>query len=86
MPDGTDAKLAKQELSGRLLRAGLRRGPVARVMALTVSQAVANAGSNAHGIGIGMKVVEGKVTKEPCIRIHVELAGSRIENHERSVL
>ena len=40
-------------------------------MATTGSQAVANAGSNAHAVGIGMKVVEGKATRQKCIRIHV---------------
>jgi hypothetical protein len=71
MSNEADIKLAKQALSGRLLHAGLRRGPSAQLMAMTVSQAVANAGCNAHAIGIGMKVVKGKATRQKCIRIHV---------------
>ena len=66
MPSEGDMKLAKQAMSGRLLRAGLRRGPEAHLMAMTVSQAVANAGSNVHSIGIGKKIVKGKRTRQRC--------------------
>jgi len=62
MADESDISLAKQALSERLLSAGLLRGPSASLFAMSVSEAVDNAGSNTHGVGIGLKVVEGKLT------------------------
>ena len=71
MAAARDIELAKQALSGRLLRAGMRRGPQALVMAMTVEAAVANTAFNAHGVGIGDKRVDGKLTDQQCIRVYV---------------
>ncbi len=63
---------AKRALSGRLLSAGIRRGPEAHLMAMSVEAAVANAGANTHAVGIGRKVINGKLTEQICIRVHVQ--------------
>lgn len=62
---------AKQSLSGRLLRAGLRGRVVGMVFARRVSAAVASAGGAVHAVGVGRKVVSGEVTRERCVRIYV---------------
>lgn len=71
MPIGQDLIQAKQVLSARLLAAGLRGGVLRRTRALTVAAAVASAGRNVHAVGIGSKVVEGKASSTPCIRLYV---------------
>src|SRR5438105_2842822 len=71
MPTIQDLMRAKQVLSARLLRAGLRGGVVGRRSALSIHAAVANAGRNVHAVGIGKKIVEGQVTNQPCVRLYV---------------
>src|SRR5208337_2237717 len=51
--------------------AGLRGGVLRRTRALTVAAAVASAGRYVHAVGTGSKVVEGKATSTPCIRLYV---------------
>jgi hypothetical protein len=71
MPTFQDLLRAKQVLSARFLRAGLRGGVVGRGPALSIHAAVANAGRNVHAVGIGKKIVEGQPTRQPCVRLYV---------------
>lgn len=66
-----DVHLAKQAVSGRLLRAAMRLGGGAQELTLSVASAVANSGGNAHAIGVGYKDVKGKTSKQLCVRVHV---------------
>lgn len=71
MPISTDLLQAKQTISTRLLRAGLRGGAVAARRCLRISTAMARAGGNVHAVGIGKKITGGVATKETCVRIYV---------------
>ena len=71
MPTFQDLLRAKQVLSGRFLRAGLRGRVVGRGPALSIHAAVANAGRNVHAVGIGKKIVDGQATDQPCVRLYV---------------
>ncbi len=71
MPTFQDLIRAKQVLSGRFLRAGLRGRVVGRGPALSIHAAVANAGRNVHAVGIGKKTVDGQATDQPCVRLYV---------------
>jgi hypothetical protein len=71
MPTMQDLLSAKQLLSARLLRAGLRGGVVSRGAALSLHDAVAAAGRNVHAVGIGRKLVKGQRTGQMCVRIYV---------------
>lgn len=62
---------AKQVLSARLLSAGIEGNAVATFFTHSVSDAVASARNNVHAVGVGKKVVEGKVTDTPAVRIYV---------------
>lgn len=66
-----DLRQAKKVLTSRLLRTGLRRGLAAMRFARSVRDAVANAGTNVHAVGIGRKLVEGKPTRDFCVRLYV---------------
>ncbi len=66
-----DFHRARQAISDRLLKAHIRRGPLARLTANTVEALVANAPYNAHAVGIGYKTIDGQQTDQPCIRVHV---------------
>lgn len=66
-----DLLQAKQVLSARLLRAGLRGNVTKMGRALRVREAVSAAGRNVHAVGVGLKVVDGEVTEQPCVRIFV---------------
>jgi hypothetical protein len=67
-----DVVQAKQVLSNRLLRNGLRGGVMARRGgAISVAAAVAAASRNVHAVGVGRKVVDGKVTDQRAVRIYV---------------
>lgn len=81
----TDLMHAKQALSARLLQAGLRGGIVAMRAPRTVEAATAIASRNVHAVGIGPKVVEGKMTTERCVRIYVlqKLAPSLLPPKDR---
>jgi hypothetical protein len=71
MSNSPDLLEVKQMLSARLLRAGLRGDVLRRGPDLSVRGAVASAGQNVHAVGIGAKIVEGKITDEKSIRIYV---------------
>jgi hypothetical protein len=71
MPTQQELFQAKQVLSASLLRSGLRGGVVAMAAAMRVDEAVAASGRNVHAVGIGRKVVDGKVTAEKCVRVYV---------------
>jgi hypothetical protein len=49
----------------------MNMGRAAPLLALTVSAAVENASANVHAVGIGLKVVDGKLTDTKCIRVHL---------------
>lgn len=76
---------AKQALTGRLLRAGLRGRVVGMVFARTVSAAAASAGRAVHAVGVGRKIVNGEATDERCVRIYVvqKLASSLLSPRDR---
>jgi hypothetical protein len=78
MPSDADYSAAKQELANRLLgarlsmlRARQSTGRAMPLLAMTVSSAIENAGANVHAVGIGLKVSDGKLTGEKCVRVHV---------------
>jgi hypothetical protein len=71
MPTRQELFQAKQLLSASLLRAGLRGGVVGTRAAVRVERAIAMAGQNVHAVGIGRKVVAGKVTEDQCVRVYV---------------
>lgn len=85
MPSMQDLLQAKQSVSPRLLRRGLRAGVLRRPWTLSVSSAVATAGGDVHAVGIGRKIVRGKPTKELCVRFYVtqKLATSFLPPGER---
>jgi hypothetical protein len=87
MASDSDISLAKQELSGRLLGAGLTRGrsAPAPAFAMAVASAVEQAGSNTHAVGVGLKLVDGNETDIRCIRVHVlqKIAASLLSAHNR---
>lgn len=62
---------AKQTLSARLLRAGLRGGVVGMRRTFRVDAAVVTTGQNVHAVGIGPKVVNGQRTDVTCVRLYV---------------
>lgn len=80
-----DVALAKQAVSLRLLRAGLAGGVMARRQAVSLASAVAMAGQNVHAVGIGRKVVAGRVTDERAVRVYVlqKLAPSAMAPKDR---
>jgi len=71
MAISTDLMEAKQILSARLLNAGLQGNAVAAIFTHSVSAAVSAASNNVHAVGVGKKIVEGKVTDTPAVRIYV---------------
>lgn len=71
MPVSQDLIEAKRILSARLLAAGVEGLVHTRTRALTVAAAAASAGRNVHAVGVGSKIVEGKTTSTPCIRLFV---------------
>jgi hypothetical protein len=81
----TDLLKAKQALSARLLRAGLRGGVTSRGPALTVASAIAGAPYNVHAVGVGRKIVEGSATPTPAVRLYVvqKLAESLLPPKDR---
>ena len=71
MAVSTDLMEAKQLLSARLLTAGLQGNAVATIFTHSVSEAVASAKNNVHAVGVGKKIVDGKVTETSAVRIYV---------------
>ena len=66
-----DFLAVKNSYAHRLLLPSLRAGVLWRTRSIHVADAVASAGCNVHGIGVGSKMVEGKPTEDLCIRIYV---------------
>ena len=66
-----DLTAAKSVLSERLLRARMRGRKVAMSAALTIKAARKGAGHNVHGVGVASKIVGGKRTPTPCVRLYV---------------
>ncbi|MDQ3179508.1 MAG: serine protease [Acidobacteriota bacterium] len=71
MTISVDLMEAKQLLSARLLNTGLQGNAVATIFTHSVSEAVASAKNNVHAVGVGKKIVDGKVTETPAVRIYV---------------
>lgn len=76
---------AKQALSHRLLRAGLRGRAVGATYTLGVRDAVGGAGGNVHAVGVGRKIVGGEATATEAVRIYVaqKLAPSLLPPRDR---
>jgi hypothetical protein len=66
-----DLMQAKQILSARLLSPGLQGGVITPGFTPILAAAVASAGNNVHAVGVGKKVVNGKVTRTRAVRIYV---------------
>jgi hypothetical protein len=66
-----DLDAAKEVLSAQLLRTGARGRAAAMTAALTIAAARKNAGRNVFGVGVARKIVAGKRTGTPCIRLYV---------------
>ena len=71
MPLSNDVFEVKRMLSATLLSAGAERGVVGKSRTLSVMAASATAGNNVHAVGVGHKIVEGRLTEEPCVRLYV---------------
>jgi len=71
MAVSTDLIQAKQVLSSRLLRAGARGQAVNLSYSIRVSDAIVSSAHNVHAVGVGRKIVEGKVTGDAAVRIYV---------------
>lgn len=71
MPNQADLLAAKQVLSSRFLRAHLTALASARRRTFRVAAAIAVAGRNVHGVGVGCKIVAGERTNEQCVRLYV---------------
>lgn len=71
MSSSTDLLQAKQTLSARFLRAGLRGNAVRRRATRSVREAMAYAGQNVHAVGLGPKIVNGLPTEDMCVRLYV---------------
>lgn len=71
MPLSNDVFKAKRMLSAALLSAGANRGVVSKSRTLSVMAASATADNNVHAVGVGHKIVEGKLTEELCVRLYV---------------
>jgi hypothetical protein len=67
-PDMLDAKKA---LSKQHLRGAARIAPHAWIARSRVTDGVAQAGNQLHAVGIGRKLVKGKLTKTLCVRLDV---------------
>src|SRR3954452_9878830 len=81
----SDLLSAKQTLSSRYLRIGVRRGTVGLARTFRVEAAVAAAGQNVHAVGIGRKIVDGEPTGDMVVRLYVvqKLAPSLIPPRDR---
>jgi len=71
MPLSNDVLEAKRIMSATLLSAGAERGVVGKFRTLSVMAASATADNNVHAVGVGHKIVEGKLIEAPCIRLYV---------------
>jgi len=71
MPIPDEIFQAKQMLSTRFLGMGAEQRVVGRFRTLSVMAAAEAAGQNVHAVGIGSKVVEGKLTEVPCVHLYV---------------
>lgn len=71
MPSKEELIEAKQLLSARLLAAGVRSRVLSRNFTFRMSEAVSEAGSNVHAVGIGRKLVGGQPTDTMAVRIYV---------------
>jgi hypothetical protein len=65
-----DVLNAKQSYADHLRRARAE-GPAGAFRTLSVEEAVRSAKSNVHAIGVGRKIVSGKVSEDSCVRFYV---------------
>lgn len=71
MEISADVLQAKKVLSARLLRTGLQEYDMRSFYAFSVSNAGAWARHSVHAVGVGKKVINGRKTDVPCVRLHV---------------
>ncbi len=62
---------AKELLSARLLGVGLEGNSVMNVFTHSIKAAVSSARHNVHSVGVGKKIVDGKITETSAVRIYV---------------
>jgi hypothetical protein len=67
----TEILQAKQVLSTRLLRAGLRGNAISMGYTFSVIDAIASARYHVHAVGVGKKIVEGREAETDSVRIYV---------------
>jgi hypothetical protein len=84
MPVPNNVLEAKRMMSARLLSAGAERGVIGRFRTLSVMAAAASAGNNVHAVGVGHKIVDGKLTDLLAVRLYVvqKLAESLLSNED----
>jgi hypothetical protein len=71
MPALEDFIEAKRILSKQLLKRGLEGEVTRHIWTMDVSAASEMAKTNVHAVGVGRKLVEGKASREFCIRLYV---------------
>jgi hypothetical protein len=67
----SDVLEAKSSLSRKLLPAGAKAKVVGKAAVMRVAVAAKVARTNVHAVGVGRKVVNGKATSTPCVRLYV---------------
>src|SRR5258706_13368115 len=84
MPIPNDVLEAKSAISARLLSVGAERRVIGRFRTLSVMAAAASAGNNVHAVGVGHKIVDGRLTDQPAVRLYVvqKLAESLLSNED----
>ncbi|MES1241863.1 MAG: hypothetical protein ABUT39_09615 [Acidobacteriota bacterium] len=71
MADLASLLQVKEQLSLRFLQPGIQANVVARTPRRSMDEAVAQARNNVHAVGVGPKVVDGRMTDEMCVRLYV---------------
>ena len=66
-----DCRTAKGVICTQLLQLGLGGEVVGRRATVSVNSALAGAGRNVHAVGVGRKIVQGKATRDLCVRIYI---------------
>jgi hypothetical protein len=61
----------KEQLSVSFLQRGLQANVVAMAPRRSMEEAVAQAANNVHAVGVGPKVVDGRMTDEMAVRLYV---------------
>jgi hypothetical protein len=67
----SDVLEAKSSLSRKLLPAGAKAKIVGKAAVMRVAVAAKVARTNVHAVGVGRKLVNGRPTSAPCVRLYV---------------